>query len=130
MSYDFLRDPERDITRAELAHVLARTLPESIFQEEDHRRRSANDQVLAASMANLRYLPDLTEDTPYLEDILWLYRWGIAAGSDERGAFLPNQPVSRSEAAALMTEMRRSPRESIRAISASIWVRSPAEGAE
>ena len=25
---DFLRDPERDITRAELAHVLARTLPE------------------------------------------------------------------------------------------------------
>ncbi len=102
---DFLRDPERDITRAELAHVLARTLPESIFQEEDHRRRSANDQVLAASMANLRYLPDLTEDTPYLEDILWLYRWGIAAGSDERGAFLPNQPVSRSEAAALMTRL-------------------------
>ena len=102
---DFVQDPERNITRAELAHVLARTLPESIFQEEDHRRRAVNDQILTVSLANLRYLPDLREDTPYLEDILWLYRWGIAAGSDEWGSFLPDQPVSRSEAAALVTRL-------------------------
>lgn len=101
----FVQNPERDITRAELAHVLSRILPDSIFQEADYRRRSANERVLAASLANLRYLPDLKEDTPYLEDILWLYGWGIAAGSDEWGSFLPDQPVSRSEVAALVTRL-------------------------
>ena len=43
--------------------------------------------------------------TPYQQDILTLYRWGILSGADGTGSFLPGETIRRSEIAAMITRM-------------------------
>lgn len=89
---------ERPATRAEMAHVLAGALPEEIFEP-------VNEEVVAAGHAAGQYIPDVDGETLYGEDVLRLYVWGISEGVDKRGSFLPEQTISRCEAAAMVVRL-------------------------
>lgn len=85
-------------TRAQMAHVLANTLPETALP-------LLNDAVVTEGYATRQYITDVDEYTPYYQDILYLYRTGLAVGSDDTGSFLPNQAITRGAAAAMLTRM-------------------------
>ena len=89
---------DRPATRAEMAHVLAGALPESLFEP-------VNQDTVTAGQAAGQYLTDVGGGTPYQEDILRLYSWGIAGGVDEAGSFLPEENISRSQAAAMVARL-------------------------
>lgn len=95
-------EPEWDLaapaTRAQVAHVLAGVLPPEELP-------AVNDQAVTEGYASRQYITDVTEYTPYYQDILLLYRAGISAGSDETGSFLPEASVTRGAAAAMLTRM-------------------------
>lgn len=80
-------------TRAQMAHVLANLLPETALP-------LINDSLVTQAYASRRRITDVTEYTPYYQDILRLYRCGISIGSDETGSFLPEAPITRGAAAA------------------------------
>lgn len=63
------------------------------------------DALITESYATHRFITDVTEYTPYYQDILSLYRKGIAVGSDARGSFLPEESITRGAAAAMLTRM-------------------------
>lgn len=85
-------------TRAQVAHVLANVLPQEALPP-------LHSALIEKALASGRFLTDVTADTPYREDILTLYRTGVAAGSDETGSFLPDALISRGAAAAMLTRM-------------------------
>lgn len=85
-------------TRAQMAHVLAKLLPEAALP-------SVYDAFVTESYATHRFIPDVTEYTPYYEDILALYRKGVSVGSDANGSFLPEAGITRGAAAAMLTRM-------------------------
>ena len=85
-------------TRAQMAHVLANLLPETVLPP-------VNDSLITQAYASRRRITDVTEYTPYYDDILKLYRCGISVGSDETGSFLPDSPITRGAAAAMLTRM-------------------------
>ena len=85
-------------TRAQVAHVLANTLPEEALPSIH------SDLVTQAYAAHLA-ITDVTEYTPYFQDILALYRKGISIGNDETGSFLPDALITRGAAAAMLTRM-------------------------
>lgn len=85
-------------TRAQMAHVLAGVLPEEALP-------SVHDALVTESYATRRFITDVTEQTPYAQDILALYRKGVCAGSDETGSFLPEAAITRGAAAAMLTRM-------------------------
>ena len=88
----------RPATRAQVAHVLANILPSSLFSP-------INDEIVTVSYASRHYIRDVTEYTPYQQDILTLYRWGILSGTDDTGSFLPEESVRRSEISAMITRL-------------------------
>lgn len=85
-------------TRAEMAHILANTLPADLFS-------SLNADSVATGYATRNYITDVTEYTAYQSDILTLYRWGILSGTDETGSFCPDAAIRRSEVAAMITRL-------------------------
>lgn len=85
-------------TRAQVAHILANVLPESALPV-------LYDELITQAYASRRYITDVTEYTPYYTDILSLYRRGISMGSNARGAFQPDSPITRGAAAAMLTRM-------------------------
>ena len=85
-------------TRAQVAHVLANTLPAEALPP-------VNDSLVTQCYASRRYITDVTEYTPYFRDILSLYRTGVSMGSDETGSFLPESLITRGAAAAMLTRM-------------------------
>ena len=85
-------------TRAQAAHVLANVLPPEDLP-------LINDAVVTEAYATRQFITDVDEYTPYQQDILRLYRAGIAIGSDATGSFLPNAPISRGALAALLTRV-------------------------
>lgn len=89
---------DRPATRAEAAHVMANALPEELF-------RPVNRETVAAGRASGQYLQDVGEDTPYWEDILLLYDWGIAGGAGADGSFQPSETISRCQAAAMVVRL-------------------------
>ena len=88
----------RPATRAEMAHVLALALPESWFEP-------VNQELVTAAYDSGQFIQDVTDTTPYQEDILRFYIWGITEGVDETGAFLPDEHVSRCQAAAMASRL-------------------------
>ena len=80
------------ITRGQMAHVFASALPES--------------ELTAINLVNT--LPDVNASTPYSKDIFLLYRAGVLVGNDAKGTFTPNKPISRSQAAAIITRLAQS----------------------
>ena len=85
-------------TRAQVAHVLARVLPEEALPP-------VHDALITQALATGRYMTDVTDATPYREDILTLYRAGLSVGSNAFGSFLPDAPITRGAAAAMLTRM-------------------------
>lgn len=85
-------------TRAQMAGIFADTLPESWY---DNR----NADIVTRGYAEHQFIKDVTDYTPYQQDILWLYKQGIAGGVNASGAFHPGEAVTRSEIAALLTRM-------------------------
>lgn len=84
--------------RAQVAHVLAGVLPEEALP-------SIHDELVTVGYSSRRFISDVDEYTPYYQDILALYRKGVAAGSDETGSFLPGAPITRGALAAMLTRM-------------------------
>ena len=85
-------------TRGVVAHILARTLPEEALP-------AINSELVDLARSSRSFLPDLKEDTPWLEDILALYRCGVTQGSDSFGSFYPEAPITRGALAAMLTRM-------------------------
>lgn len=85
-------------TRAQVAHVLANTLPTSALSP-------INDAVVTEGYALGLYITDVTEYTPYQRDILQLYRLGLSQGSDAKGSFRPSAAITRAETASMLTRM-------------------------
>ena len=81
----------RAATRAELAEILSRSLPE-VELEPIH-------QVDA--------LPDYTSQDLYWNGVITLYRAGVLMGDDEAGTFRPDSNIRRSELSAILTRMVR-----------------------
>ena len=50
-------------------------------------------------------LPDVDESTAYSEAVFSLYRAGVLAGEDEYGSFHPDEPLTRAQAAAIITRV-------------------------
>ena len=95
-SFDSLMDTSA--TRAQAAHIMACALPESEFTE-------INATTVTIGYATRSFITDVNDYTPYQQDILQLYKWGILTGSDDTGAFLPSASITRSEFAALLTRL-------------------------
>ena len=85
-------------TRAQVAHVLANALPTEALP-------AINDAAVTEGYASRKFITDVTEYTDYYQDILYLYRTGISGGSDATGSYLPDQPITRGAAAAMVTRM-------------------------
>jgi hypothetical protein len=76
-------------TRAQMAYIFANALPSSEL--------GAQNTVGA--------LPDVNAGTPYQTQILALYEAGVLSGSDAAGTFKPGDPISRAEAAAIISRV-------------------------
>ena len=50
-------------------------------------------------------IPDVPMTSPYAEAIYRAYRSGVVIGTDAKGTFLPNEPIKRSEIAALTVRL-------------------------
>lgn len=85
-------------TRAQTAHVLAAALPAEALP-------AINDELVTRAYASRQFITDVTEYTPYYNDILTLYKAGVSAGSDSAGTFGPENAVTRGAAAAMLTRM-------------------------
>lgn len=79
----------RVATRAEMAYIFAHALPDSGMK----------------AINNVKTLPDVDSSTKYSKEIFKLYNAGIITGSDAKGTFLPDNPITRSEAAAIITRV-------------------------
>ena len=85
-------------TRAQTAHVLANTLPETALPR-------VHSDLVNQCYATRRFIPDVTEYTPYFQDILTLYRCGVVVGSDAVGTFYPDSTITRGAVAAMLTRI-------------------------
>lgn len=85
-------------TRAQVAHLLANALPEEQFN-------SPNGELVSLAHRDYGYISDVTESTPYQQEILQLYAWGILDGMDQMGSFHPDENIERSQAAAMVTRL-------------------------
>lgn len=95
---EFDREPTREASRAEVAHILAGALPQSLFDP-------INADAVTVGYASRNYIQDVTDYTPYQQDILSLYRWGILSGMDRTGSFHPSESIQRSQVAAIVTRL-------------------------
>ncbi|MCL1905836.1 MAG: S-layer homology domain-containing protein, partial [Clostridiales bacterium] len=80
---------DRAATRAEMAYIFSHALPKMEFGEQN----------------TVNALPDVNAGTPYSESILTLYKAGVLTGSDDKGTFNPGNPISRAEAAAIISRV-------------------------
>lgn len=79
-------DYKLNITRSQLAYILANILPKSEFKELNF----------------IEYLPDVHYGVPYSDEIFFLYGAGVLTGSDKYGTFNGNAYITRAEAATLI----------------------------
>ena len=78
-------------TRAGYVEIFASALP-------DEALKSKNTVIDGA-------IPDVDNSHPQASAIYKLYRAGILTGNDEKGTFLPNNHIKRSEVCAILTRM-------------------------
>lgn len=84
-------DYDRSCTRAEFAELLAHALPQEALGEINPIEKNS--------------IPDVPTSYIYADEVYLLYRAGVLTGMDADFSFLPNEPILRSEAAAVMTRM-------------------------
>ncbi len=80
---------ERNATRAELADLFSRALPETELK----------------AINQISKLPDVSASNPSYEPILTLYNAGILSGSDSYGSFYPDKEITRAETSVILTRM-------------------------
>ena len=85
-------------TRAQVAHLIANALPAAEFTDR-------NAAAVAMGYALHAYITDVDEYTPYQQEILQLYRWGVVTGSDSQGSYYPDRAITRGELTALLTRL-------------------------
>ena len=95
---EFDEQPHAPVTRAQVAHLLASVLPAELYEP-------INDDAVTVGYATGQYIRDVNDYTPYQQDILTLYRWGVVNGTDYTGSFAPNATILRCEAAAMFTRL-------------------------
>lgn len=98
ISREFDERLEQPASRAEVAHALARALPGELFE-------NINADAVTVGYATGKFIRDVSDYTPYQQDILTLYRWGILSGVDAAGTFCPDNTVRRSEVAAMVSRL-------------------------
>ena len=81
-------DYNKNITRADLAHLFAVALPESYFN-------AIND---------IKGIPDVDKKDKYAKELLMLYNAGVVLG-DAEGNFKPASDIKRSEVAAIINRV-------------------------
>jgi len=81
-------DYNKNITRADLAHLFAVALPESYFN-------AIND---------IKGIPDVNKNDKYAKELLMLYNAGVVLG-DAEGNFKPASDIKRSEVAAIINRV-------------------------
>lgn len=79
----------RPATRAELAGLLANTLPSQHYK----------------AINEIKALPDVDGGTPYHEEIFRLYNAGILSGGDAYGTFSPYASITRAEISAILCRL-------------------------
>ena len=84
--------------RSEAAHILASALPHDLLAP-------INREVVVTGYANRNYITDVDDYTPYQEDILLLYQWGILSGTDESGSFQPDGAILRGQMASMAARL-------------------------
>lgn len=77
------------VTRAEMIHAWSK-----ILLPTDMPRQNA-----------VRSLPDVTNDTPYYQEIIAFYEAGIVSGVDAEGTFMPEKEISRAECATIFMNL-------------------------
>lgn len=82
---------DANISRAEYVRVFYSALPDYL---KDVINSVANGSI-----------PDVPMTAPYANEIYSFYRMGILNGSDALGTFFPNNPIRRSEVAAIVCRM-------------------------
>lgn len=98
ISGEFDERLEQPASRAEVAHALAKALPGELFE-------NINAEVVTVGYAMGKFIRDVNDYTPYQQDILTLYRWGILSGMDAAGTFCPGNTVRRNEVAAMVSRL-------------------------
>ena len=94
------------ITRGQMADIFARALPETQLQP----------------INTVNSLPDVSEQTPYAQEIFALYAAGILTGSDVYGTYHPEANITRAEAAAILTRIALPQmRETITLMKQVVW---------
>jgi S1-C subfamily serine protease len=88
---DTYKDYTVPATRSEFAQILSNALPEEALTA----RNSVADSAI----------PDVPYGYSYAPAVYELYRAGVLTGSDPQGHFLPNNTITRAEAAAVITRM-------------------------
>ena len=94
LTYGIIDDEYADynaaVTRSEFALILSKAFPTEALTE----RNTVEDNAI----------PDVQMDYTYSDAVYLLYRAGVLTG-DQTGAFLPNNTIKRSEAAAIVVRM-------------------------
>lgn len=79
----------KPITRAQMVFAWSRILLDSDMEMQNE----------------VQFLPDITSDTPYQNEIIRFYQAGIIQGTDSIGTFKPNNNITRAEAAAIFMNL-------------------------
>ena len=79
----------RPITRREMAGIFCNALPAEVLYPINF----------------IDAIPDVSRDDAYGPEIYTLYQAGVLTGKDGAGSFLPNDPIIRAEAAAILARM-------------------------
>ena len=87
--YEWEGKLNQNATRAEVAHIFANVYGEGLLPR----------------INKVTSLPDVRATDQYAEDIYALYEAGILSGSDDRGTFNPNSPITRAEIASIVMRM-------------------------
>ena len=82
-------DYETEATRAQMAYIFTRALPDFEFAEQN----------------TVYGLPDVNAATPYYNAIMKFYKSGILAGNDTKGTFYPQNKITRYEVAAIISRV-------------------------
>lgn len=92
--------PELNVpaTRGQMAGIFAQSLPAECFDD-------INGALVEDARVSGEYIADVTDDTPYQNQIFWLYRQGLLSGMDDHGSYWPDKTTTRAETAALITRM-------------------------
>ncbi len=77
---------DRNITRAEMAKIFAKSVPADFLKAQN----------------NVTEIPDVPETNSYFNELKLLYNAGVIMGNDDFGTFKPTNNITRAEAAAII----------------------------